>query len=325
MADQELIISESEAASLARPTDRTRHPVTLYLSSLRSEHSRRTMREALEVCAFLLTGQEQDIYTVPWHALRVAHTTALASRLAERYAPSTARQRIAALRGVLKACWRLDLIDERDYRRAIDIDPVRGETAESGRALESAEIAALLAACRADTSITGIRDEAIIALLYNAGLRRSELVALTWDDYVEQEQRVTIRQGKGRKARTVYVSKDTARALNNWRKASAVQRGAMFRAISKAKRVLERPLSDQAIWYILDRRAAQAGLPPVRPHDMRRTTISTLLDRGVDLATVQRIAGHASPLTTARYDRRDERAKQVAGAQLTLPTTSDRR
>jgi integrase len=282
------------------------------------------MREALAVCAYLLTGEDQDITTVPWHELRVAHTAALASRLAERYAPSTARQRIAALRGVLKACWRLDLIAEHDYRKAIDIDPVRGDTADSGRALAPTEIAALLTACRVDTSITGIRDYAVVALLYNAGLRRSELVALRWEDYVEREHLVTIRQGKGRKARTVYLSDDVVGALRGWQHASALRGGPLFRAISKAKRVLERGLSDQAIWYILDRRAEQAGLQPVRPHDMRRTTISTLLDQGVDLVTVQRIAGHASPTTTARYDRRDERAKRAAGGRLNLPTRGDR-
>lgn len=308
---------------LARPRSDAQNPVTLYLSSLRSEHSRRTMREALAVCASLLTGEELDITTVPWHELRVAHTTALASRLAERYAPSTARQRLAALRGVLKACWRLDLIAEHDYRKAIDIDPVRGDTADSGRALAPTEVVSLLAACQADPSSTGIRDYAVVALLYNSGLRRSEVVAVLVDDYVERERRVTIRQGKGRKARTVYLSDDVVRALQRWQRAGAMQRGPLFRAISKAKRVLERGLSDQAIWYILDRRASQAGIPPVRPHDMRRTTISTLLDQGVDLITVQRIAGHASPTTTAKYDRRDERAKRAAGARMTLPTSGE--
>jgi integrase len=277
------------------------------------------MREGLAVCAYLLTGEEQDIATVPWDELRVAHTTALASRLAERYAPSTARQRIAALRGVLKACWRLDLITEHDYRKAIDIDPVRGDAPDNGRALAPTEIAALLAACHADATITGIRDYAVVALLYNAGLRRSELVSLGFEDYVEHEHQVTIRQGKGRKARTVYLSDDVVHALRAWQRAGTLQSGPFFRAISKAKRVLERGLSDQAIWYILDRRAVQAGIPPVRPHDMRRTTISTLLDQGVDLVTVQRIAGHASPTTTAKYDRRDERAKRAAGGRLNLP------
>jgi integrase/recombinase XerD len=303
---------------IAGDTPLARHPVTLYLGGLRSDQSRRTMTHALQVLAFLLMGRNTDLFLVPWHTLRVQHTTLLATRLSQRYAPATARQRLAALRGMLKACWRLDLIDEASYRKAIDLTPIRGDSTAHGRALELPELGALLRACKVDTSITGARDYALIALLYNTGLRRSEIVALDWED-IDERGVVTVRQGKGRKARTVYLSRDVSDAIQHWRQAIGMNAGAIFRAISKSGRVLDRRLTDQAIWYILDRRATQAGIAAVRPHDMRRTTISTLLDQGIDLATVQKIAGHASPTTTARYDRRDERAKRAAGEGMGLP------
>jgi integrase len=68
--------------------------------------------------------------------------------------------------------------------------------------------------------------------------------------------------------------------------------------------------------YVLLRRCAEAAVAPATPHDMRRTLISNLLDRGVDLATAARVAGHASTDTTAGYDRRGERALRAAGEAM---------
>ncbi|MEK6208567.1 MAG: site-specific integrase [Chloroflexota bacterium] len=82
-------------------------------------------------------------------------------------------------------------------------------------------------------------------------------------------------------------------------------------------------LTDQAIYGVMRRRAADAGVARFSPHDCRRTFVGDLLDSGVDLVTVKGMAGHASVQTTARYDRRGEAAKRKAsGASCSsLPST----
>ncbi len=83
-----------------------------------------------------------------------------------------------------------------------------------------------------------------------------------------------------------------------------------------------RRLSAQAVLYLVRRRADVASFSP---HDLRRSFISDLLDEGVDLSTVQQLAGHAQVQTTARYDRRGEVTKQRAAAVLHVPYGRRRR
>jgi integrase len=84
--------------------------------------------------------------------------------------------------------------------------------------------------------------------------------------------------------------------------------------------ILRRRMDDQSILDLVRRLALKAKVARFSPHDLRRTAVGDLLDAGVDLATAQKIAGHASPVTTSSsYDRRGENTKMKAAALLTVP------
>ena len=133
--------------------------------------------------------------------------------MSEEYAPATANRILSALRGVLKEAWRLGYMTAEDYQRSIDIKNVRGDTVPAGRELAQREISKLVAVCRDDGDSISLRDRAIIGLLYTCGLRRAEVVALDVSDYDAESGKLTVRAGKGRKQRTVYVTGGAAAAF----------------------------------------------------------------------------------------------------------------
>ena len=300
------------------PLPADQHPAFTYLASL-APGSRRTMRQALDVTASIVSGGALDAETMRWDALRYTHTTAVRSVLAERYAFSTANKMLAALRGVLKESWRLGLMDAETYRRASDLPGVQGERLPRGRALTTGELRSLFRVCGEDPTPAGARDAAMLAVLYGAGLRRSEVVALDLEDYDAETGALTVRQGKGRKDRLGYASNGAQAALSAWLAVRGGEAGPLFLPIGKGGTIHHRRLTDQAVLVILEKRARQAGVARFSPHDLRRTFISDLLDQGADLATVQQLAGHANVSTTARYDRRGEKAKKKAADLLHVP------
>lgn len=298
-------------------TPADRNPALVYLAGL-ATGSRRTMRQALDTIAQVLTNGTCDAVTMPWGALRYQHTAAIRSYLAERYEPATANKMLAALRGTLKAAWRLGHMAAEDYYRATDLKTVKGSTVPAGRELQAGELAALLTACANDPSPAGARDGAVIAVMYAAGLRRAEVPALDLADFDPESGRLVIR-GKGRKERTAYLTNGALAALTDWLAVRGSEPGPLFVPINKGGRLIMRRMTDQAIWGLLAKRAEEAGVREFSPHDLRRTFVSDLLDAGADIATVAKMAGHANVQTTARYDRRPEEAKRKAAGLLHVP------
>ncbi len=305
-------------------------PAKSYLDSL-ATGSRRTMHGALARCAGLLRpGSDQDRNGNPladpdgfqWHRMSRDDVTALRAALADRYAAATANKMLAALRGTLREAWRLQLLDAAALARLTDIRTIPGESLPAGRMVAASEVAALLEACAADERPQGARDAALLGLLLGCGLRRAEVVALDVADYEPERGEVTVRRAKRGKERLAYTPGGARAALGDWLAVRGPEPGAFFWRCNRGGGMVPERLSEQAVYEMLARRSRAAAVARLSPHDCRRTFVSNLLDSGADIAIVQKMAGHRNIATTARYDRRPERAKRAAAGRLHIPYKS---
>lgn len=301
----------------ATPADQ--NPAAVYLARL-GEGSRRTMRTALGHLADTASNGEHTAQTFPWHHLGYQHTQALRAHLTEGMAPATVNKHLSALRGVLKEAWRLGLMTAEDYQRAADLENLTETRLPTGRHVDTGEIHALVTVCLHDRKPIGIRDGAMLGVLFGAGLRVGELCGLDLPDLTPDTGELKVRKAKRRKQRTAYIQGGSLAAVQDWLQVRGSEDGPLFCPVNKAGRVTVRAITTQAVHERFILRGREAGLAAAfSPHDARRTWIGNLLDTGADIATVQHMAGHASPTTTSRYDRRGERAKQQAAGRLHFP------
>lgn len=304
----------------ALPSDR--NPAAVYLASL-SKGSLPAQRSALNQIAALFG---LDARTLDWSAIRYAHTQLIRTRLAEKYAASTANRLLTALRRVLREAYKLGYIPEPEYRMLADIEPIRGagddtESGLQGRALSQGELLALMNACISDPTPAGARDAAIIALGYALGLRRAEISKLQLADYDPATSIIRVRSGKGNKSRTLPISDGGREALDDWIKVRGSEPGAMFKGINKGGKIASNALGLRAINELFEKRVGQANIEDANFHDLRRSTISDLLDGGVDAAMIAKIAGHSDTRTTLRYDRRTMDKRRTSLQTLHIPYT----
>jgi site-specific recombinase XerD len=277
------------------------------------------VRHSLETIAEILAGEDTDPWTFPWQDLRYQHTARVRRELVQRYAPATVNKMLSALRGTLKNAWRLDLMVADDYSRAIAVENVRAKVQPKGEAVGQEELAALFKVCAEDPSPAGRRDTAMFAVLYGGGLRRAELCGLDLGDYDADDCSLTVRAGKGRRDRTVYLPESVCDRVKSWVEVREDEPGPLFCPVRMTGEVPVSRLRGESLWYILKRRQRQAGLKGITPHAFRRRYVSTLLENGVDLLTVQDLVGHANAVTTARYDRRGDSSRRQAVQTFSLP------
>ncbi|GHE22396.1 site-specific tyrosine recombinase XerD [Halomonas urumqiensis] len=166
--------------------------------------------------------------------------------------------------------------------------------------LDEAEVERLLAAPDVATDL-GLRDRAMLEVLYAAGLRVSELVGLT-TDAVNLRQGVVRVRGKGDKDRLVPLGEEAVDWLSRYLRGT---RGALMTDVTRPALFPgrgDKPLTRQAFWYRIKAHALAAGITrPLSPHTLRHAFATHLLNHGANLRVVQLLLGHSDLSTTQIY------------------------
>ncbi len=167
------------------------------------------------------------------------------------------------------------------------------------KSLSVPDVLALLEAGGSDHP-RGLRDRALLELLYSTGARISEAVGLDVDD-IDTETRAVVLRGKGGKERIVPIGRPALAAVDAYLvrgRPALVSRGnpALFLNVRGGR------LSRQSAWQVLQTAAERAGITAaVSPHTLRHSFATHLLDGGADVRVVQELLGHASVTTTQIY------------------------
>jgi len=209
---------------------------------------------------------------------------------------STANRRLATLRRFYRWALREGMIDrDPTLRLATAKGPPRFP-----QALTEEQVEALLAAPDPSTDL-GLRDRAMLEMLYATGLRVTELVGLKLVEFSPTDGLVRV-TGKGQKERVVPVGEEARLWLDRY---AGQARPRLLKGRSADALFVTRqggPMSRQMFWKLVRRYALQADIrAPLSPHGLRHAFATHLLNHGADLRVVQMLLGHADISTTQIY------------------------
>ena len=269
--------------------------VNLVIDGLTSPHSKRAYRRAL-------------IDFLSWHdslgrpplskALVNAYRTHLQAR---GLAPSSVNVRLSAIRKLAQEAADNGMIDQAQANGISRAKGVKTAGVRAGNWLTREQAQALLNL--PDTStVKGLRDRAILAVMLGCGLRRSEVSGLTVEDVQQRDGRWVIVDlvGKGGRVRTVPMPNWTKAAIDAWTGAAGITTGVMFRSIRRGDHLDGDDMTDQAVADVVTSYGDQLGVD-LAAHDLRRTFAKLAHKAGGRVDQIQFTLGHASMATTERY------------------------
>jgi site-specific recombinase XerD len=223
----------------------------------------------------------------------------LGTNTSDELGKSTQNYHLIALRGFLKFCAKRDV-------PAMTADKI--ELARTVRKqvtfLDADEVARLFAQTEISKDV-GLRDRAILELLFSSGLRVSELVGLDIE-HINLKRREFMVRGKGQKDRPVFISPEAVKWVGHYLQKRSDNTKPLFIRYSGTKRVdltgnFHR-LTARSVQRMIKRYALMAGITKsVTPHTLRHSFATDLLMNGADLRSVQALLGHSNISTTQIY------------------------
>jgi integrase len=219
----------------------------------------------------------------------------------KEYAPASINQKLAAVRKLAREA-ALNGLVEAEAAAAIGQAPgAKQSGTRSGNWLSRRQAQSLIQA-PAPGTLKGKRDRAALALLVGCGLRRSEAVAVTFEDIQQRDGRWVIvdLRGKHGRIRTVPVPAWVKQAVDAWQAAAGLTEGRVLRSMNRHGQITGERMSPQAVLDLTAGYGAEVEVK-LRPHDLRRTCAKLCRASGGELEQIQLLLGHASIQTTERY------------------------
>jgi integrase/recombinase XerD len=308
-------------------------PCSSYLLSLSSDQSIRVAKSALN--AFARSRGFNDYSSYPWGQLtadeisafmvhertrlKKTGTSSTLSKKAkgnqkeQRISPLTINTRLSIIKRVAHVARLQEVISEREYNRIKDIKRDKGTREPRGKVIDDNDFLQILTSLRkskkkGQENPAALRDLAIFAVARYGGLRRTELASLDLEDCVWEQMSLRVR-GKGNSYRIQPLLEAVIDLINDWIDVRGEHEGPLFTRIRRHGFITKERLTPQGIYHIITTVQENSEFKSIKPHDLRRTFCTQLLDEGVDLSMASKLMGHADMRTTQIYDMRDEKAK----------------
>jgi site-specific recombinase XerD len=282
------------------------NPLKIYLSLLGSSVSKKTVFSRLKKISSMHGFNDPTDY--PWHELDYPKTLEIIEDLkAQHLKYTTINAILSALKGVANQAWLLGFMEGNEFAKIKAIRAIKGERLPTGQALSKPDIEALFKCTCLDTD-KGRRDQVILSLGFDLGLRREEISQLKISNVRIKEQVVRV-VGKGNKERELPLNKRSKDILSSWieliESNSIKGKFLLGRCNKKGELLHLNGMDNSSVWRVIKSIARKSGiefdsLPTT--HDLRRTRVTEWLEVG-NPRIAQQLAGHSHIQTTMGYDR----------------------